>query len=430
MSITSIRYYIIYLYIFFLPIITILSQGQFNQFTDMGIILPALSVILMILLSVFKNRSFVIPDLRINIILIIMLLYSFFAVFFAKDIHTTFTSLILICLTLLFYLSIYQLASEDINFVFLKKLLILVNFQMIFLVLFQIYLDKSGSVNILGAEFIGHTVALGAKSSTSIYVNPNQFGIVLTVGMIGNLLLLSLEKRTSYKIMYLFIFLILGYFVLQTNSRTSLFSILIITIIYITYKSIKMIKKQNAKLLLISFSSLLIMFFILNMFSNTGWSQSLSSFSDQLIIFDKFGRGDLGLSGRENRWNDAIEMIKEQPIFGVGVLSQLNEYILIHATHNGYINLALRGGVPLLILYLLFMTFTYVKSIRVYFNLSEEKKELLLVLILSITMLLLQEFFEQQITFAFHISYSFILLWITLAYIFSITRNKNKSLSK
>lgn len=182
-------------------------------------------------------------------------------------------------------------------------------------------------------------------SKQSYFGNPNSLGIFII--SIYPILLIT-TKQNKYPI----IFIICLILIIASASRTSLLAFICFNIVYLN-KRILFSNKFFILLLFLTlnFASIFIIYFI------TSYTQADAN---------AFVANKPILSGRENLWPLAIDLIMEKPLWGWGAGKSLPDLsTAIQNSHNQYLNILLQYGV---IGFLQFSAFIYVISFLIYQN--------------------------------------------------------------
>lgn len=217
------------------------------------------------------------------------------------------------------------------------------------------YIVITGLITIILAVLIDYRIILAIPNTSNtnlinimgVFSNRNQFGSFLLFAIISN----SIISETNLKFKYsLFIDLFLFIFIILTFSRGALLAALVFkfTLIFL--------KKGSLKFYL--------SFFII-VISVIGFSIGLfNKFFDSLIRVDGFD------SGRFELWMYAFDIIKKNPLIGVGYytgIEMANMSGMVHTQfHNMFLDLLVSGG----ILELIFICILFFKIIYklIYFN--------------------------------------------------------------
>lgn len=194
--------------------------------------------------------------------------------------------------------------------------------------------------------------------------NPNYLGAYLVLALpVGMFSFIQSEKK-----IILCTTLLIYLCLLCTNSRGSWIGF-IISAIFLIYYAYRFGYSKKALLILVScMAAVTILFNILNN------SQLLNRFLTIFIDFNKFVTKspdiDRAGSSRIFIWARVIELIKENPIWGIGlenlgsifsakyeneILNYFSKPLIIDKAHNEYLHIAVSTGIPSLITYLTFL---------------------------------------------------------------------------
>jgi hypothetical protein len=124
------------------------------------------------------------------------------------------------------------------------------------------------------------------------------------------------------------------------------------------------------------------------------------------VILDHFTHAQTSTNNRLFVWNEAIKLIKYNPIIGIGLeqfhyyysrltvsqSSQLGKHGI--SVHNQYLEWGLEGGIPWLILGVLFLISVVVTCGRAYRQAKQERRLVLLTVILGVTAVLVTSFLD------------------------------------
>ena len=217
------------------------------------------------------------------------------------------------------------------------------------------------------------------------YINQNQFSIIMFISSALFLGILNNTKSTKlYKKYFIIIFLFISIFLtIITVSRASILAIAIVIVIM----SLKNYKDKKSFLLLGFF-----MFFIFSMFV---YFDNVVSRLIERVSSD-------GSSSRTDIWLNALNIFKENYLFGVGSYSY-NVGGASLSAHNVYIQQLVSGGILAFIfwfgLILYFIKISVFNILTKKFNKQNNKNLFLSILFIAI---LIHQLFEATIISAFH----------------------------
>lgn len=221
---------------------------------------------------------------------------------------------------------------------------------------------------VLGINLIFHLIAIAAMPTYTIdwegrwhgmATHPNSFGVMAFVVLWANTAVLLYKKSETRSIHLLFAALAVVALV-GANSVTSIMVSMVSVFLIYT------IKKLNALGVGLRFYSsvLAIVFFLAMVIVMVGVAFDLSG------LFELFGR-DANLTGRTSIWEDAVKAIVDRPLIGWSFDDHaylIKQGFAYQSYHNGYLDLAVCGGVVamvLLVLMLVAWALEFAKSSRV-----------------------------------------------------------------
>lgn len=185
----------------------------------------------------------------------------------------------------------------------------------------------------------------------SIYNSKTVFGFMLLLGFLSSIYL-SLKERKYYFFISSFIILV---FIFLSRAKTSILTILILSIIIIAYKHKAIISFSRRHLLPIILSGLVLSVIVVLIILKIGpFFSALNLFISKTLLED----GMTVMRDRFYRWGTTIKSLSYNwsiLIFGIGhrtsdvILKSTNGFA---ATDNAYINLIASGGFLLLFIYL------------------------------------------------------------------------------
>lgn len=185
-------------------------------------------------------------------------------------------------------------------------------------------------------------------SFSSFFGGRNAFGAFLLNTNIITLYMFMKTKNKKY-VLFLIIFLFNLFF---TFSRSSIFSFLIFTIIYIVLES----RNKILRICSLVGGGILGILVIIN-----------SKYFDFIRVF--LLRENYGLAGRDDVWIMAKEVILKNPIFGYGIGASENIFSykgkIASSFHNVYLECLVNGGVLLLIMYIFFLIWILLKYLKI-----------------------------------------------------------------
>lgn len=218
--------------------------------------------------------------------------------------------------------------------------------------------------------FLRETLFFGANRFRGFMNDPNYFSVLQLTSL--TYLLKNEEYKMKVKIP-LIILIVLSIFF--SGSKTGLIGLLTLSV-FMLITNLKY-HELTYKGVIKSIFLLLIMFFMVNFFSNHNILEKASnlhpSFERIYMVFTDFdGAVNGGGSSRESAWTQAIDLIKLSPIFGIGIgtYSSLN-YLLSGSktiAHNTYLQLMVEWGTIFTFLFMIIIVILLVKSFYVKNN--------------------------------------------------------------
>ena len=170
---------------------------------------------------------------------------------------------------------------------------------------------------------------------SGLFSNPNYLGMWLSLCLPFGISLLNLEKRKANKIILYFINLLIIYFAIATNSRNAFLGI------FISFLLIFGIRRIIYCSFFLSAGLVLFNYLLPN----------LINLNDS-FLYSKFLNFNFFASPRMHIWQNAINLISQQPLLGWGAgtfpyLNGINAAENYQHTHNLIIELAYNFGLPL-----------------------------------------------------------------------------------
>jgi len=302
----------------------------------------------------------------------------------------------------------------------------------VFLVsLYQIFINQN---------FGNQPIWVGVGRINSTMINPNSFGffLILNIG-IFTAYLSYLNKK--HKVLCLLMLLVLPFQLLYTGSRTSLLGLAIFVLLIIFYFSTSILvnlirnRRKNKNDILILITALI--FLVIIPFSFSLFLLKTDILENKPVLSERI-KNNIEQTQEENSltqlssnrniiWPQAINMIKDYPLVGVGIgtftLELSNYYKLINVdlkivdyTLNTYLQILAENGI---FSFIFFMGF-YITLFTIVFNnlkkIHETKNRKFLVIIIFIifTCLIMFNFISGTNYFEGQILYSFLLILLLL----------------
>jgi O-antigen ligase len=213
----------------------------------------------------------------------------------------------------------------------------------------RILFIQAGSVPVvcLVSMIKGRGVARLDAVLGGIYSNPNDLAFAIVLSIPFCLMFLLTTRKTLYKIFWCAGILILLLALFKTASRGGFITLLVAGIVCMWHFAIK-----GKRLYLIALSGLavLVLFFASGA---TLWSRMTSMWDDELDTHQE----KVAYESYEERkfvMQRSIEGIEHYPILGIGVQNFETYSTIWRQVHMTYLQICVEGGIPSLILYLLF----------------------------------------------------------------------------
>lgn len=418
MTLNTILDFLMYIFYALVPIYFMqFAQGPiFNS--KILLVLELLILSIWIYIIIFKEKCFYMPNLRSNIYLYLTILVGLIASLFAFYPLNSAITICIIGIGILYYILFFNKFYNDKNF---EKLNIYLNINIItsiILIICQILIIITGALKIGDIQINGFYKDYTGYMITSLFANPNTFGMYLTIGLYSCMIKMTIRSgKKLYNTMNIIIFII-G--IIMSGSRTALISTALVMFLYIIFVSdminkAKVIFEKNKKVIMIIFSIVVLLAIIFLLKINF----------TEIPIFEKFTGGS---RGRTEKWIGVWKLIKENNIlFGVGNIDSIQDpyYSGLAHTHNAYVNMALRGGLLLLISYLMYIlsTFKYIyKNVK---KLNTIKLNLVKTMTIIIIGLLTTQMFEMGILFTNVTYFGSIFFMLLMAYIYVVIDKSN-----
>jgi O-antigen ligase len=299
-----------------------------------------------------------------NILLLLMLLWSFISAMFAQNLHISFFGDLYRkegFLTYLAYAGLYLSVFILKNDKYRQILMIL--FSNIAAVLSLLTIIQAFGVQIPGFEKNG--------TLSAIFYNSNHFAYYLTMASACAACFFFTAQNKKKNIFYLILQIIIYSALIFNNTfgcyLAVLFGLLSLIIIFSIVKR-KFFKKAVLPVIIFILLSVIINI----IFQNVG-KNFLTLSRDITKIFLNDDAGSAG-NWRWVLWTDALNFIKEKPVFGYGPDSLGEPYaklgINLDRPHNEYIQFAASLGIPALILYLSALFLIFKKAYKNRNNIS------------------------------------------------------------
>lgn len=215
---------------------------------------------------------------------------------------------------------------------------------------------------------LGHSQGRLEGVIGGIYSNSNDlaFAIVLTLPFCLAFLLTA--KRVLVKLCWTFAILIMGLALFMTASRAGFISLIISGVVCLWHFGVK---GRRLYLIVVSVFALV----ILLAFAGRTLTDRVIAMSGRVDTQEE-GRAYGSYEERKYLINRAIEGIEHYPILGIGVRNFETYSGVWKDVHMTYLQIAVEGGIPSLILYLLFLSsaFRNLRKVRRSGDLDEQTK--------------------------------------------------------
>ncbi len=175
-------------------------------------------------------------------------------------------------------------------------------------------------------------------------LNPNRLAFYANFAIILSINLLQNKRNRRLKIFLLFAIIIMGiYLNIVTASKGGFVGILLVVLVYYYFKNRSMIGKLANIIKGLMLASILILTFLSND-----------------VLYDRIFETDTKyMDIRSVIWENALEIVSENILFGVGVFEYEVEFIDImgkyHATHNEFISILVYTGIVGLLIFIAFL---------------------------------------------------------------------------
>lgn len=226
--------------------------------------------------------------------------------------------------------------------------------------------------------------------------NINIFSASLSIKI--PFLLIGIVHFTKWKKWFLvFVLLLATVLIFLTGSRAAFLSLFFETIIFILlYLKINPLNKINILAVSYIIVPLIISFFIANIIfekgKGTGRYESVSSRVKQVGNVK-----DASIHERLLYWNNALQMIKNKPLTGIGLgnwqiesipyeKTMNNDHTISANTHNDFLEITAETGILNGLIYLSIFIFAFYLNLKIFFK--SENRELRIIALLSILLLL------------------------------------------
>lgn len=263
----------------------------------------------------------------------------------------------------LFYFPIRHYFYEE---KYLIRLIILLGFAIVMTDLQQFYdYYKLSMTNIVYA----YQIISSVRINQVIYTAATAFGIIFVL----------YEKKFSKQMIFLSFTMLNVIAIVSTFSRTFWIILLFEIVLFIILVPIK----QKIKLLAYSFI-ISAAFFITIMLVFSNRATAAFQLMENRLESSTKGRKDVSVVGRLAEYDVVLKRISEYPLGGNGLAKEFTFMFpvkrhTIHTltTHNGYLFLFYRIGIPLSLFYIFFLFYFTIKSFTLFFRSKENLYKIL-----------------------------------------------------
>ena len=170
--------------------------------------------------------------------------------------------------------------------------------------------------------------------------DPNNCAAFLVIGIALALYSVIYEKEKIW--LNLFVILVNGYAILLTASRAGFINIGLLVIVFI------LLPNQESRINVSDMIKKLVFIFVgIALISYLGYKILPQASLDRLISFDEYSGG----TGRTEKWEYAIDLIKQRPLFGWGWGGY--SFASFGATHNTFLTIWCDAGIVGLLLFVI-----------------------------------------------------------------------------
>lgn len=314
--------------------------------------------------------------------LLMLFLYSFF--YIIKTIYHG-ENIIGEISTGIFYFATYCVFILAIDLFGYRKVLMPLLFSSLIIVLFStlIFLGLEITLYNTDGDFTNDVIEFsGVNIFTGVFVNQNPFAIILLIHIILSTIYYS--QANTYKYLILFSMVLSAFFLVLTMSRSVIFSLIIITILY----QIRILKTKKGVFILIVSIALVVF---------------ATYYLYEYIELIRVRTEQAGTSGRTEIWADAFEKFRGNYLLGLGNYTFSSYGGVQLSAHNFYIQKLVSDGLISFIFLFLFLIHALFNVIKVYFSnrisLFEGCNKLLFAV--SFVAIILHQFFEASLTSGF-----------------------------
>lgn len=295
----------------------------------------------------FRKRQIILP---------VFLLYSFMSLIINRTIG--YDAYYFMALTIIFSF-IVSYSSGDM----MRKMLrvievfitIIISVSLILLLLYK-FTSLRFSDNQMISQSMNNVFSISSTRFNGMTAGPNLMGMIAAIGCVLYIFHLIHAEKTAERIYSFTLFFLSLYFVIISDSRSAILAILLVFFFLVALKL-----KRKARIIYISIALLILIFLLINLNSVLSFLSSVS------------GRDWNTGSSRTDIWKFSLDYIKNRPLIGYAGYSAdyiFNEFGVTSA-HDIYIDLALRYGIPVMIL---FMAIIFYDALKIFVACFKEDK--------------------------------------------------------
>lgn len=237
------------------------------------------------------------------------------------------------------------------------------------------------------------------KSITNVFANTNHYGYYLTMSLICSLGLFLTEKNKILKVIYLAVYTVIGYGLIDNNTFGCYLAVIAILVLYAIYA---IIKKTDRKLIFIAITIFILLSGVtLKNGKNIAYQNIKQLGQDIQIIISKIMNIETqSIDGEEVQvdekfektgssrmalWTNGIKFILEKPIIGYGPENLRDKYLFwginIDRPHNLLIYLGCVSGIPGMLIYVAAVGIIVIRGIKKLLANNQSTKIFLLIVI-------------------------------------------------
>src|SRR5262249_17815184 len=128
------------------------------------------------------------------------------------------------------------------------------------------------------------------------------------------------------------------FIIIETQSRSSLAAALLGLLIYASLKMNQMSKRKAALILGVVILAFTVCFFFY-------YDATQSWISSLFFLNDRYRGVGTGFTNRVSAWQEALDLFRENPVFGVGFRLHEQYMTTLSSAHNGYLSLLAEVGI-------------------------------------------------------------------------------------